>query len=63
MAGSYLIIFLKLNYNTEHRKLIKSNTLLQEKSVEVSFQNEELKNVERSVGSVGESIGTANQRT
>jgi signal transduction histidine kinase len=43
MAGSYLIIFLKLNYNTEHRKLIKSNTLLQEKSVEVSFQNEELK--------------------
>lgn len=43
MAGSYLIIFLKLNYNKEHRKLIKSNTLLQEKSAEVSFQNEELK--------------------
>ncbi len=43
IAGSYLIIFLKLNYNREHEKLLKSNSLLQEKSAEISYQNEELK--------------------
>lgn len=41
--GGYLIMFLKKNFDSERQKLNKSNTLLHEKSVEVSYQNEELK--------------------
>ncbi len=41
--GGYLITFLKLNYNREREKLGRINTLLHEKTEEVSYQNEELK--------------------
>jgi len=40
--GGYLIVFLKLNYNKERSDLKEANILLQEKSDEISQQNEEL---------------------
>jgi signal transduction histidine kinase len=41
--GSYLIIFLKLNYKNEREKLREANNLLSEQSLEITAQNEELK--------------------
>jgi two-component system, sensor histidine kinase LadS len=41
-SGSFLIAFLKLNYNTERANLQKVNNLLREKSDEISQQNKEL---------------------
>jgi signal transduction histidine kinase len=41
--SSYLIVFLKLNYNKERARLNQLNTLLEDKSSEISYQNEELK--------------------
>jgi signal transduction histidine kinase len=43
ILGGYIIYFLKSSYDQERNKLHKSNSLLLEKSVEVSYQNEELK--------------------
>jgi signal transduction histidine kinase len=41
-SGSFLIAFLKLNYNNERAGLQKVNNLLREKSDEISQQNQEL---------------------
>jgi signal transduction histidine kinase len=41
-SGSFLIAFLKLNYNNERTGLQKVNNLLKEKSDEISQQNQEL---------------------
>ena len=43
MFGGYLIQFLKINYNKERSGLNAANSLLKEKSDEISDQNEELK--------------------
>lgn len=40
--GGYFTIFLKINYNTERSGLNLANRLLQDKSKEISSQNEEL---------------------
>jgi len=42
--GGYFTVFLKLKYNTERSNLNQANKLLEEKSVEISIQNEELVN-------------------
>jgi signal transduction histidine kinase len=53
--GSYLVIFLKVNYKSEREKLREAYNLLREQSVEISKQNEELKT---SRDFLDETIGT-----
>ena len=43
LFAGYFIVFLKLNYNKERESLYRANELLNEKSKEISNQNEELK--------------------
>lgn len=43
LVAGYLILFLKLNYQKERLRLSGLNQLLENKSVEISYQNEELK--------------------
>jgi len=43
LFGGYFTIFLKVKYNSERTNLHQANTLLKEKSKEITDQNEELK--------------------
>lgn len=42
-VGGYLVAYLKINYNHERTNLHRLNKLLNEKSLEITHQNEELK--------------------